>query len=138
MINIMKPVIIDIDTIVSDEKGKLSAAENGKIPFQIKRVFWTHDLPEDTSRGYHAHRETFQILIALSGTIHVELEDAEGHMFKFKLDSADKGLLIPPQYWHVMYYKKNVIQLVLASHEYNEADYLRRYNDFKEYWKNKQ
>ncbi len=129
------PYIIDFGKIVTDDKGALSVAENKNLPFNIKRIFWAYDLPNLVTRGYHAHRETTQILIALKGIIVVSLEDAYGNTFEFKLNQANKGLVIPPNYWHTMYYESDAVQLVMASHEYSETDYLRDYKDFVKYWK---
>jgi len=128
------PIIIDFGKIVTDDKGALSVAENKNLPFEVKRVFWAYDLPNLVTRGYHAHRVTTQILIALKGIVIVNLEDAHGNAFEFVLNEASKGLIIPPNYWHTMYYKNDVIQLVLASHKYDETDYLRDHEEFINYW----
>lgn len=130
------PYIFDFGKIITDDKGTLSVAENKKLPFEIKRTFWAYDLPDLVTRGYHAHKETYQILIALKGKIRVNLEDVIGNSFEFELNNPQEGLIIPPSFWHTMVYDDDAIQLVLASHEYAETDYLRNYNDFIEYWKN--
>jgi len=129
------PTIIDFGMIRTEDKGALSILENKNIPFDVERVFWGYDLPNLTTRGFHAHRKTIQILIALKGVIVVNLEDAFGNVFEFKLDNPKEGLLIPPSFWHTMFYDENAIQLVLASHEYAETDYLREHKDFINYWK---
>jgi len=124
-------------TTISDLRGSLAAGEFPKnIPFIPKRFFVISDVPSETLRGQHAHVECQQFLVATKGRLRVMLE-AKGIREEFTLDSPEIGLLIPPMTWGVQYgYSSDCVLLVLASHEYNENDYLRDYDDFLEIEKN--
>lgn len=127
--------LIEIPRIGKSTEGYLSIAESrGKFPFDIKRIFWTYYTPEDVTRGRHAHHETELILIAVAGKIEVTVENAFGVTQKFILEQPNHGLYIPPDHWHVMKYSHNAVQLVLASTEYNENDYIREYDNFLSVW----
>jgi hypothetical protein len=125
------PRIIDFPCNGSLEIGYLSIAEKGNIPFDLKRIFWAFHTPDSVVRGRHAHFETEMILIATSGIITVNTEDIFGKLKTFKLESPRKGLFIPKLTWHTMIYSHNAVQLVLASTEYTESDYIRNYDEFK-------
>ena len=87
-------------------------------------------------RGRHAHHQTEQIIIAASGRIIVTVEDAWGKTDVYTLQEPNEGIYIPPNVWHTMQYTHTAIQLVLASTEYNESDYIRTYDEFKKKWAN--
>lgn len=126
-----KPYIIDFPSNGSLEIGYLSIAEHTKLPFQPKRTFWAFHTPDSVVRGRHAHYNTEMILIAVAGTITVNTENLDGEVATFKLDNPRSGLYIPKMYWHTMIYSHNAVQLVIASSEYNEQDYIRDYDVFK-------
>lgn len=129
-----KPYVIEFTSIGSSPIGFISIAENGKqIPFAVKRVFWTYFTPESIVRGRHAHHHTEQVLIAVSGRILVTVETADG-IETFVLERPNVGVYVPPNAWHTMQYSHNAVQLVLASTEYDEKDYIRNYEDFKTVW----
>lgn len=116
--------------------GMLDIAETGKqIPFEVKRVFWTHSVPNGTIRGKHAHKITEQLLIAVKGKIIVTTEKADGNVEKFELTNSTEGVYLPPNVWHTMAYFDDAVQLVFCSTVYREDDYLRNYEQFKEYYK---
>jgi len=125
------PFIIEFPSNGSLEIGYLSIAENSKLPFEPKRTFWAFHTPDSVVRGRHAHYKTEMILIAVSGIITVNTEDLSGNINTFKLESPRHGLYIPKMNWHTMIYSHNAVQLVLASTEYDESDYIRDYNEFK-------
>ena len=130
------PYIINFQHTGLAEFGYLDVAEVGKnVPFDIKRVFWTHSVPNEVTRGNHAHKNTKQILIAVKGTIDVTTEMPDGNIMKFKLTSSTQGIYLPPHVWHHMNYFDNAVQIVFCSHLFDETDYLREYKDFKEYYK---
>lgn len=130
------PYIINFQHTGSAEFGFLDIAEVGKnIPFDVKRLFWTHSVPNGATRGHHAHKATRQILIAIEGTIHVTTEMPNGEVMKFTLSSSTQGIYLPPHVWHSMDYFDNAVQIVFCSAHFNEADYLREYKDYKEYYK---
>lgn len=124
--------IIDIPKII-DEKGRgnLSVIEKNCIPFEIKRVYYLYDIPTDSYRGGHAHKEQLGLLIALSGSFEVVLDDGTSK-FKIMLNKPSKGLLIPSKVWRTLEnFSSGAICLVLASDAFDESDYIRDYDDFK-------
>ncbi|MEG0034407.1 MAG: FdtA/QdtA family cupin domain-containing protein [Bacilli bacterium] len=115
----------------SSEDGYLSAIEkNTGLPFDIKRVYTVINTKEGNVRGYHAHRELFQIFFVLKGKIEVCCEDLEGNKEKYMLDDPHIGLVCGPYIWHTLTYHDNAILMVLASEGYCEPDYIRNYEDF--------
>jgi mannose-6-phosphate isomerase-like protein (cupin superfamily) len=130
-----KPYIITFPKLGSSEIGYISVAELSKsIPFEVKRVFWTYFTPESIVRGRHAHHQTEQLLIAVSGRIIVTTEMPDGEINTFVLERPEQGVYIPPNVWHTMQYSHTAVQLVLASTQYSEEDYIREFNRFREIW----
>ncbi len=128
------PFIINFQQTGSKELGFLDIAEVGKnVPFDIKRSFWTHSVPNGVIRGHHAHKYTKQILIAIKGKINVTTEMPNGDISKFVLTNSNRGVYLPPHVWHHMEYLDNAVQIVFCSAQYDESDYLRNYEDFKSY-----
>ena len=117
-----------------DVSGNLTAIENNKnIPFAIKRVFYTYDIPGGEARGAHAHKECHQFLIAGSGSFEVALDDGVNKRTVL-LNRPFYGLHIPPGIWAAEQgFSSGSICLVLASHLFNEDDYIRKYDEFKAY-----
>ena len=116
-----------------NRSGNITAIENDiHIPFAINRIFYLYDVPGGENRGAHAHKECHQFLIAASGSFEVLLDD--GNVKKtVMLNQPFKGLHIPPGIWaSEINFSSGAICLVLASHVYDEADYIR---DYKEYLK---
>lgn len=125
------PYILNFPAIGESAIGFISIAENQKhIPFDIKRTFWTYFTPQSVTRGFHAHHDTEMVLVALTGKIIVYTEMPNGDKETFVLDQPTQGLYLPRLCWHTMQYSHTAIQLVLASTEYNAADYVRNYDDF--------
>jgi hypothetical protein len=116
---------------ISDRKGNITPIENSKdIPFDIKRVFYIYDIPGGESRGAHAHKACHQFLVAASGSFEVSLNDGRVERI-VQLNRPFIGLHIPPQIWaSEINFSSGSICLVMASHEYNESDYLRNYDDY--------
>jgi dTDP-4-dehydrorhamnose 3,5-epimerase-like enzyme len=132
-----KPHIIELPRLGNIEIGYISPINTiGGLPFDIKRTFVTYYTPDLIVRGRHAHYATEQFLVAVYGKIVVNTENAQGELDSFLLDTPYKGLYIPPNVWHTMQYQKDAVQLVFASTEYDEKDYIRNYESFKEYWSN--
>jgi uncharacterized RmlC-like cupin family protein len=123
----------NIPKIISPEgMGSLSFVEKEIIPFSIKRVYYLYDVPFNGERGGHAHKDLFQVLIALNGSFELLLDDGSNTK-KILLDSPNVGLYIPNGIWREMNnFSKNSVCLVLASEDYDENDYIRNYQDFKE------
>jgi hypothetical protein len=112
--------------------GSISVVENFKntIPFDVKRLFYLYDIPAGKSRGAHSHKECHQLLIALSGAFEVLLDDGHAKRTVF-LNQPFLGLHIPPGIWaSEQNFSSASICLVLTSHEFDEGDYLRSYDEF--------
>lgn len=130
------PYLIEFASIGNDELGYLNIAESLKnIPFNIKRVFWLNGITNEIERGNHAHRETQQVLICLSGSIEFFAEMPDGSEYHFRVDNPNVGIYIPSAAWHRMNYQPGTIQVVLASTIYAESDYFRKYEDFRKYYR---
>jgi dTDP-4-dehydrorhamnose 3,5-epimerase-like enzyme len=124
--------IIDIPKIVDPNgRGKLSVVEKDTIPFSIKRVYYLYDVPSDSYRGGHAHKNLIQFMIPLSGSFEVLLDDGMNKK-KIMLNKPNKGLLIPQGIWREMdNFSSGAICMVLASENYEESDYYRDYSEFQ-------
>lgn len=123
--------IIDIPKII-DEKGRgnLSVIEKQVLPFEFKRVYYLYDIPSTAYRGGHAHKEQQEFLIAISGSFDVIVDDGKVKQ-KITLNKPDKGLLINTMIWRELEnFSSGAICLVLASDVFDEADYIREYEDF--------
>lgn len=118
---------------IGDNRGDLSFIESGNhIPFSIERIYYIYNIPDKQLRGAHAHRELKQLIISLSGSFCVQLDDGK-NKHTAHLDSPSEGLLISNLVWRELYnFSENAICLVLASHKYDESDYIRNYSDFLE------
>ena len=116
---------------VVDMRGSLSVGEFGRdIPFEAKRCFMVYDVPSVEIRGEHAHRSCKQFLIAAKGSVHVVADDGTNRE-QFVLDKPGLGLYLPPMTWGIQYrYSADAVLLVLASQHYDNADYIRDYDDF--------
>jgi glyoxylate utilization-related uncharacterized protein len=117
---------------VTDYRGNLSfIEENRQIPFGIKRVYYLYDVPSGASRGGHAHKELQQIIIALSGSFDVILDDGCNRR-SFFLNRPHYGLYISPRIWRELEnFSSNSVALSLVSQVYDESDYIRDYDAFK-------
>jgi hypothetical protein len=111
--------------------GNITVVENEMaVPFNVKRIFYLYDIPGGESRGAHAHKECHQFLIAASGSFEILLEDGITKR-QVQLNRANIGLHIPPGIWaSEVNFSSGSICLVLASHQYNEKDYVRDYVEF--------
>lgn len=130
----IKPELITFDKIGSSTLGYITIAEaQQNIPFAIKRVYWTYYTPQDVVRGGHAHRDLEQVIFAVSGTITFNTEDMEGNKNTFVLDHPSKGLYLPKLVWRDIHFTHNAVLLCLASEHYEEADYFRDFDEFKNF-----
>jgi len=128
--------IIEIDKH-HHKKGNISVIENGiTIPFDVKRAYYLYDVPGGESRGGHAHKDLQQLIIAVSGSFNVTLDD--GYVKRtFTLNRPYQGLLVVPGIWRELDdFSSGSVCLVLASTKYDEEDYIRDYSEFERY-KNK-
>lgn len=114
-----------------DDRGQLVAIEEMKdLPFDIKRVYYIYDTLPGVRRGFHAHKCLQQILLCVNGSCKIHLDD--GHSTaEVTLDQPNEGLYISNNMWREMYdFTPGTVLLVLASEYYDEADYIRNYDDF--------
>ncbi len=117
---------------IADPRGNLTFAEQMKhIPFEVKRVYWTYDVPGGESRGGHAHKQLFQLLVAMSGSFNVTLDN--GHEKEtIMLNHPWQGLLIGPGTWRTLDdFSSGAVCLVLASELFDIDDYIYDYAEFK-------
>ena len=116
---------------IQDPRGSLSVGEFGRsIPFEAKRYFIVFDVPSNELRGEHAHRECHQFLLCVKGSCSVITDDGETRN-EFVLDKPNVGAYLPPMTWGVQYnYSSDAVLLVFASHYYDDADYIRDYDEF--------
>lgn len=114
-----------------DHRGQLVALEEGKeIPFQVKRVYYMYDTVEGVRRGYHAHKCLEQILICVHGSCKILLDNGK-ETAVVNLDTPFEGLYISNDMWREMYdFSPDAVLMVLASELYDEADYIRNYDEF--------
>lgn len=117
--------------VVHTEAGNISVLENQEnIPFDVKRIYYLYDVPMGSERGGHAHYELQQYVIAASGSFTFTLDDGRKKKEIF-LNHPNKALHIVPGIWREMKdFSSGSVCLVLASHNYNESDYIRVYSDF--------
>lgn len=126
-----EPYLINFQKIGSKGEGFISIAEASKnLPFVPKRIFWTYNTPALISRGRHAHLETIMIIIAVNNSITINCETISGIKKSFVLSDPNIGLYIPKLCWHGMEYSNEAVQLVIASTDYEESDYIRDYGEF--------
>ncbi len=116
---------------IGDRNGHITSINNNiELPFASKRIFYLYDIPGGESRGAHAHIECHQFLVASSGSFEVLLDDgiSKRHVL---LNRPDLGLHIPPGIWaSEVNFSSGSICLVLASHVYDESDYIRSYSQY--------
>jgi dTDP-4-dehydrorhamnose 3,5-epimerase-like enzyme len=117
--------------VVSDPRGNLCFAESSRhLPFDIARVYFLYDVPSGSTRAGHAHRALQQLLLPLSGSFDVRLHDGRREE-RVTLNRPHRGLHIRPGVWReVDNFSSGAICLVLASAYYDEADYIRDFDDF--------
>ena len=124
--------IIDIRRY-TDTRGYLSVIENDiDIPFDIKRIYYLYMVPE-VARGAHAHKTLQQLLIAMSGSVEVIMDDGK-ETKSFMLDKPWKGLLVPPGLWRDLEnFSGGAVLMCIASEKYDANDYIRDYTEFLKY-----
>lgn len=119
-----------------DERGLLAVIEsNLDIPIQVNRIFFIYNTKNGVRRGFHAHYKTRQVLIAVSGSCKVFLDNTK-RKTDVLLNTPTKALILEPNDWHEMYdFSTDCVLLVLASHHYDEEDYIRDYEKFIEVYR---
>jgi hypothetical protein len=117
---------------VTDPRGNLTFVEGGRhIPFEIKRVYYLYDVPGGAERGGHAHRELHQLIVAMSGSFDIHLDDGFGRK-TIHMNRSYHGLYVCPMIWReIDNFSSGAVCMVLASAFYDELDYFRDYASFK-------
>ena len=125
-----KPQLIDLPKIC-DPRGNLSFIEsNGHVPFEVKRCYWIYDVPGGMFRNGHAFRTQDELIVALSGSFDVVLNDGAGEQ-RYHLARSYYGLYIPHMNWRsIDNFSTNSVALVLSSTLYDENDYIEDFNEF--------
>ena len=127
----MEPKIIKIKTIKS-LNGDISIIDRkNNLPFEIKRIFYVHNIPQDSERGGHAHKTLEQFIWAINGILEVKAISQSMKKFNYVLKSPYEGLYLPPMIWSNQFSRsKNSIYCVAASDYYAEKDYIRDWEKF--------
>lgn len=117
--------------IFEDARGGLSFAEvNKHVPFSIKRCFWIFDVPENTARGGHAHKNDHQYLICLRGSVSIDVFHFNKKI-TLNLEGPNMGLYLPSMTWNnLVSFSSNTVLLVLSSNEFNADDYIDNFDDY--------
>ena len=135
-----KPTVYDCSIIelprIENPAGNITPIHgNVNVPFDIRRVFYSYDIPGGEARGAHAHKECHQFIVAASGSFEVVLDDGRNKRTVL-LNRPFDGLHVPPGIWAAEQgFSSGSICLVLASHGYEEADYIRDYEEYQCYIK---
>jgi hypothetical protein len=123
---------------IHNRAGNITIIEGQKnIPFDVRRVYYLYDIPGGEDRGGHAHKKLYQLVVAASGSFNVLLDDGENKKI-VTLNRPDFGLMVVPGIWRELFeFSSGAICLVLASLKYDNDDYLRSYDQFLDFRKNK-
>ncbi|MFC2264687.1 MAG: FdtA/QdtA family cupin domain-containing protein [Prevotella conceptionensis] len=129
----LNTALIDFPKI-TDPRGNLTVAQAlTDVPFAVKRAYWVYDVPAGECRGGHAHKSCKEILIALSGSFHVTVDNGEEQKTVL-LNHPYQGLLIDTDVWRTLDdFSSGAVCLVLASEPFDEDDYIREYDYFLRY-----
>ena len=117
---------------IHDPRGNLTFAQSfAQLPFELRRAYWTYDVPGGEGRGGHSHHEMSQVLVAVSGSFDVEVCD--GYSWRtYTLNKPFEGLLLPPGLWSTLVnFSSGAVCLALASTDFAESDYVRDSDEFK-------
>jgi hypothetical protein len=128
---ILEPQIIQLPKFL-DPRGNISFIEdNNQIPFKIERTYWIYDVPGGEVRGGHAYYNLQEVIVALSGSFDVVLNDGKQEL-RFHLNRSYYGLFVPKLYWRCMEnFSTNSVAMILADLEFNANDYIRDFDAFK-------
>lgn len=123
--------VIELNKHHSDRKGNISVVENDmSVPFDVKRIYYIYDVPGGESRGGHAHKALHQLIVAVSGSFTVTLDDGKIKR-TYILNRPYQALLVVPGIWRTLDdFSSGAVCMVLASDGYSEEDYIRDYDEF--------
>ena len=120
---------------IEDVRGNISVIEKDILPYEIKRVYYLYDVPSSAARGGHAHKEQYELLIPISGSFDVVLDDTHEKR-TVSLNKPYKGLLIKSNVWRELEnFSSGAVCLVISSGEFDESDYIRDFEQFVEFVK---
>ena len=116
---------------IHNRAGNITIIEGQKdIPFDVRRIYYLYDIPGGENRGGHAHKALYQLIVAASGSFNVLLDDGQNKKIA-TLNRPDYGLMVEPGIWRELFeFSSGTICLVLASHKYDNNDYIRNYDQF--------
>jgi oxalate decarboxylase/phosphoglucose isomerase-like protein (cupin superfamily) len=127
----LKPELVELPRIM-DMRGNLSfVEEDTQLPFRIRRVYWIYDVPGGEKRGGHAFRETEEMIVALSGSFDVVLNDGEQE-HRFSLNRSYYGVYVPKMMWRMLEnFSTNSLALIIASTDYSTHEYIYDFETFR-------
>ena len=127
----VRPELIQLP-MISDPRGNLTFIQKGQgCPFEVKRVFWTFNVPGGSVRGGHAYRTQQELVLAINGAFDVVTRSSDGEQVRFRLERGYVGLYLPPMTWrHLENFSTNGIGLHLSSSIFDPEDYVRDANVF--------
>ena len=116
---------------LGDDRGSLMVLESNKnVPFKVKRIYYILDAKPDVPRGFHVHKELVQLAFCIKGSCNMIMDNGIEKQ-QVRIDKSNIGLMIPPMVWHEMHdFSEDCVMLVLASAQYDEAYYIRNYDEF--------
>lgn len=119
---------------ITDQRGNLTFIQfSQQIPFEIKRTFWTYNVPCGETRGGHAYKTQEEVIVALSGSFDVVITNTEGNIDRIHLNRGYEGLYLPPNTWrHLENFSTNAVSLHLSNSVFNTDDYMRDFDLYKE------
>ncbi|MDC1416936.1 FdtA/QdtA family cupin domain-containing protein [Flavobacteriaceae bacterium] len=117
---------------ILDSRGNLSFFENSnQIPFDIKRTYWIYDVPGGEKRGGHAFKKSHELIVALSGSFNIVLNDGNEEV-TYTLNRSYNGLYVPNLIWRsIDNFSTNSLALIVSNIKYNSQDYIRDFKEFK-------
>ena len=123
----------NLNTFGNSDIGNLVPLEhNTNIPFEVKRIFYTYNVPFECNRGAHAYYNTEQVLICVSGSLKINCFDGVNENI-YELKSPNEAIYIAPKVWRTTFeHSSDAVLLVLSSLEYDENDYIREYDEFEQ------
>ena len=122
--------LIEFNRLGDDRGALISLEQNKNIPFDIKRVYYIFDTQQGVARGFHAHKDLQQVAICVKGSCRFILDDGVQRESVI-LDKPNMGLFINSMMWREMHdFSGDCVLMVIANHHYDEADYIRNYDDF--------
>lgn len=131
LVSVVEHSLINLPELL-DKRGNLSfIEEDTHLPFKIRRVYWIYDVPGGEHRGGHAYRETEELIVALSGSFDVVLNDGQKE-YRYSLNRSYYGVFIPKMMWRMLEnFSTNSLALIVASTDYSGDDYIRDFETFR-------